>query len=95
MAVAKADLCLVWKVRSIIYGWRWFFKKNLVVTISEVDLYLFWKVGSVIHGQGWFLRRILWWLYRKLIYIFLEGGECHILLGTVFRGELNGGYVRS
>ena len=41
VAMAKADLCLFWKVESVIYSQRWFFKKNAVVAMSQVDLYLF------------------------------------------------------
>ena len=48
--MAKADLCLFWKVGSVIYGQRQFFEKNSVVAVAKADLCLFWKVGSVIYG---------------------------------------------
>ena len=34
VAMAKADLCLFWKVGSVIYGQGWFFEKNSVVAVS-------------------------------------------------------------
>ncbi len=37
----EADLGLFWKVASVIYHRRLFFKENSVVAVVEVDLWLF------------------------------------------------------
>jgi len=49
MAVVGVDLCLFWKVASVTYHWRLFFKENSVVAVAGVDLCLFWKVASIIY----------------------------------------------
>jgi hypothetical protein len=59
VAISRADLCLFWKVESVIYRQRPFFKEISVVAISRADLCLFWKVRSVIYGQRSFFKEIL------------------------------------
>jgi hypothetical protein len=49
VAVVRVDLCLFWKVVSVIYHQRLFFKKNSVVAVAGVDPCLFWKMASVIY----------------------------------------------
>jgi hypothetical protein len=55
VAVAKADLCLFWRVGSVIYHQGLFFRENSVGAAAG-NLCLFWKVGSVIYYQRSFFE---------------------------------------
>jgi len=63
-----------WKVTSVIYHQRLFFKENSMVAVVGTDLCLFWKVTSVIYHLRLFLRGNKWWLLQEL-----EGDKCYIL----------------
>jgi len=55
--MARANLCLFWKVESVIYGQGLFFEENSMLIIARANLCLFWNVGSVTYRQRPLLRR--------------------------------------